>query len=168
MIFRKPFLFLLLLILCGTTCCTLLSPGGSSSAGVAYNRNDQLRKDVVKFARQQLGARYKYGGRTPKGFDCSGLTHYVMGNYGITLSPNSAMQSSEGKPIDLRKARAGDLVFFKRSKLGKVFHVALIVANNSEGIQVVHSTSSRGVILENITKSSYWAPKIWTSRSVLP
>ena len=61
----------------------------------------------------------------------------------------------------------GDLVFFRRSSRENIFHVALVVKNDRDGIQVIHSTSSRGVVLDNITKSTYWAPKLSEARNVL-
>ena len=169
MISKSSYLLIPVLLLCVCTACGIFSGSSGDAAIIApANRTDRLRLEITEFARQQVGAKYKYGGRNPKGFDCSGFTHYVMARYDVALPTNSGMQSSEGKRIDVDRAKPGDLIFFKRSKLGKVFHVALIVSNNSEGIKVVHSTSSRGVIMENVSKSSYWAPKIWATRTVLP
>lgn len=131
------------------------------------DRELQLREDVVSYAKKQLGKRYKYAGRTPRsGFDCSGFTFYVMSNFDIDLSPSSRAQENEGRPIDVAKAKAGDLIFFRRSKKGAVFHVALVVSNSREGLTVIHSTS-RGVVVDNISRSSYWQPKISTARDVI-
>ena len=124
------------------------------------------RKKVVDFAKKQLGVKYRSGGKSPKGFDCSGLTYYVMKNFDITLSPSSRYQAKEGKKIRVEEAQPGDLIFFKRSAAGPVFHVAIVVRNSREGIEVIHSTS-RGVVIDNISKSSYWEPKIFSAREVL-
>jgi cell wall-associated NlpC family hydrolase len=128
----------------------------------------QLRQRVVDFALAQQGARYKYGGRSPRtGFDCSGFTHYVMNNFGIELTPVSRVQEDEGQRIRLEEASAGDLVFFRRSRAGAVFHVALVVSNDRDGLRVVHSTSSRGVIVDNVQQNSYWRPKLSSARRVI-
>jgi cell wall-associated NlpC family hydrolase len=141
--------------------------GPSSRAERMEDRELQLREDIVSYAKEQLGKRYKYAGRTPKqGFDCSGFTYYVMENFDIRLSPSSRAQEDQGRPIDVSKAKAGDLIFFRRSKKGAVFHVALVVSNNKEGLTVIHSTS-RGVVVDNISRSSYWQPKISTARDVV-
>ncbi len=162
-------LFVLLYCFMISSCTAFRTVSPSTSEVIAAtNPADQLRAQVVSFAQKQVGAKYQYAGRSPRGFDCSGLTYYVMKNHDVQLPSNSGMQSKEGRPIDPRKVRAGDLVFFKRSKLGGVFHVALVVSNGAEGIRVVHSTSSRGVIEENISQSTYWKPKIASARSVLP
>lgn len=130
-------------------------------------REMRLRQDIVSYAKKQIGKRYKYAGRTPKqGFDCSGFTYYVMGNFDINLSPSSRAQENEGHPIDISRAKAGDLIFFRRSKKGAVFHVALVVSNTQDGLTVIHSTS-RGVVVDNISRSSYWKPKISTARDVV-
>lgn len=142
----------------------------NSSASAPKKRNKaeiQLREDIVDYAKKQLGSRYKYAGRSPKqGFDCSGFTHYVMNNFGIQISPSSKAQELEGKKINLSDAKTGDLIFFRRSKRGAVFHVALVVSNERDGLTVIHSTS-RGVVVDNISQSSYWKPKISTARDVI-
>lgn len=127
----------------------------------------QLRREVVDYAKQQVGARYKYAGRSPKqGFDCSGFTYYVLDNFDIRISPSSRAQEQEGKKIDVAAAQTGDLIFFRRSKAGAVFHVAMVVSNGRDGLTVVHSTS-RGVVVDNISKSKYWKPKISTARDII-
>jgi cell wall-associated NlpC family hydrolase len=127
-----------------------------------------MRQQIVDFALAQQGARYKYAGRSPRtGFDCSGFTYYVMDNFGITLTPVSRVQEEEGQRIRIEEATAGDLVFFRRSRAGAVFHVALVISNDRDGLRVVHSTSSRGVVVDNIQESSYWRPKLSTARRVI-
>lgn len=128
----------------------------------------QYRQNIVEYAVSQQGAKYKYAGRSPKtGFDCSGFVYYVFDSFNVELTTNSRDQEKEGRVISLNEAKPGDLVFFRRSKSGSVFHVALVVDNTSDGITVVHSTTSRGVIVENITKSSYWKSKVTSARDVV-
>ncbi|MCB0558195.1 MAG: C40 family peptidase [Lewinellaceae bacterium] len=147
-------------------------PRNPSRAGTSTHTDTRVetvtpkRKEVVDFAKKQLGAKYRAGGKSPGGFDCSGLTYYVMKNFDVTLSPSSRYQAKEGKKIRVEDAQPGDLIFFKRSAAGEVFHVAMVVRNTREGIEVIHSTS-RGVVIDNISKSSYWEPKIYSAREVL-
>lgn len=127
-----------------------------------------LRQSIVDFAREHIGARYRYGGRDPRnGFDCSGFTHYVLDRHDINLTPQSGAQAEQGRRISPRDAQPGDLVFFQRSAAGPVFHVALVVANAPDGLVVVHSTTSKGVIETNISQSSYWGPKLRSARDVI-
>jgi cell wall-associated NlpC family hydrolase len=144
---------------------TLVKP---TSASNATSSEKQLRNNIVEFALTQKGTKYKYAGRSPKtGFDCSGFTHYVFSEFNVNLTPVSRSQEAECRKIPLKNAQTGDLVFFRKSKAGSVFHVALVVSNDASGITVVHSTSSRGVVSENITTSSYWRTKVTTACDVL-
>ncbi len=133
------------------------------------NKEMIFRKGIVERARQFVGIKYKYAGRAPEtGFDCSGFTSYVLGLYNVKVSPASKVQATEGQPISLDRAKSGDLVFFSSAgKGGKVTHVALVVENTAEGIFVIHSTSSRGVMVENVSISKYWKPKLLFARDVI-
>ncbi|MCI5081847.1 MAG: C40 family peptidase [Saprospiraceae bacterium] len=124
----------------------------------------EVRREMVDYAKQFLGTRYVYGGKSPKGFDCSGFTQYVLKNFDIHISPVSKAQEKEGKKVKIKDVRAGDLVFFR--KRGRVFHVALVVDNQDDGLKVIHSTN-RGVVLDNISKSDYWKPKLSSAVNVI-
>ncbi len=163
-------LLLLLSALVLTQCSSLqrlvdnTNPRSTSST----SSTSQVRKNVVDFAAEQKGTRYKYAGRSPQtGFDCSGFTYYVHNKFGVELTPVSRAQEDEGKRINLSDAQAGDLIFFRRSNNGPVFHVALVVSQSKGNLTVIHSTSSRGVIMENIYDSSYWRTKIMSARDVI-
>ena len=127
----------------------------------------ELRSRVVTFAEKYVGTGYKYAGKKPGGFDCSGFVCYVMGEHGVSVPGSSRTQESYGFPVNPRKAQPGDLIFFRRAKHGDVFHVGIVYANDENGLQVIHSTSSRGVVLDNISDNNYWTPKISTGRNVL-
>ena len=127
--------------------------------------NDRL--DIAEFAQKFVGITYTYAGQTPfTGFDCSGFTAYVMKGFGIPLSPSSAAQSTTGKEVPLDQVMAGDLLFFGESAK-KIQHVAMVVKRDKTGITCVHSTTSRGVMVENVSISSYWKPKILFARNVI-
>lgn len=124
------------------------------------------RKQVVREVQELLGIPYRYGGKDKRGFDCAGLTQYVFKSIKVPLPPTAELQSRKGKEIKLNQVVPGDLVYFKRSKLGRVFHVSLVVSHDSDGIKVIHSTST-GVTLDNISKSKYWSSKVIGARDVL-
>jgi len=130
------------------------------------NKNNRIRKDVAQHAQRFIGSPYKYAGTTPKGFDCSGFTSYVLKEY-VNIPRSSIAQAETGAKIELTSVKPGDLIFFSKTGKGRISHVALVVDNTKEGIQVVHSTTSRGVIVENISTSRYWKPKIKYARDVL-
>lgn len=126
-----------------------------------------FRQKIVDYGQKFVGTPYKYAGKTPKtGFDCSGFTSYVLDEFGVTASPASAIQAKEGRAVSLDKVLPGDLIFFGESK-NKISHVAMVVKRNSSGITCVHSTTSRGVMVENISQSSYWKTKILFARDII-
>lgn len=168
--FLLPFCAVLLLCQCNVMRDLTTEPTGKSRPATSQRvsaKDMKLRQDVVSYAKKQLGTRYKYAGRSPRqGFDCSGFTHYVLKNFEVNLSTTSRAQEREGKSIKLSEAKSGDLIFFRRSRKGAVFHVALVVSNDRKGLKVIHSTS-RGVVIDNLSSSKYWKPKISTARDVL-
>lgn len=128
----------------------------------------EMRCDITGYAQNFVGLRYRYAGTSPRtGFDCSGFTSYIMKEFGVKVSSSSSMQSRQGMKIDLKDVQPGDLVFFSRNKGRSIQHVAMVVERTEEGIFCVHSTNSRGVVVENISISKYWKPRILFARDVL-
>ncbi len=170
----ESILFIFGFSFCFTSCSTVdyrppsAKNGHSGSYSLKHERSAEyrLRNDITAHAKKYIGTTYRYAGKNPKGFDCSGFTGYVFEKFDIMLSASSQGQATTGRKIPLTKAQSGDLLFF--GKRGKINHVALILSNSSKGIEVIHSTSSRGVIVENVSASSYWKPRILFAREVIP
>jgi cell wall-associated NlpC family hydrolase len=134
---------------------------------VATDRNNsdsKVRTDIVRYAREQIGTPYKYAGRTPSGFDCSGLTLYVFNAFDILLESSSSRQARMGKPIDVKNAKPGDLVFFG---INNIHHVGIISRTSSKEVFMIHSSSSQGVIETAIFDSTYWSKRLRFARRVL-
>lgn len=144
-----------------------ISTSSNTARANEPKEEDALRQKVVDYAQQFVGTKYKVAGKTPGGFDCSGFTGYVMRQFDIQLSANSRYQESDGKMIQVSEVQPGDLMFFRREKNGDVFHVSLVVANDENGIIVVHSTSTRGVVIDNIQQNAYWRDKYATACRVI-
>ncbi len=140
-------------------------PRSSTSRNAPAPSVSSLRTNIIQTARKYEGSKYKYGGSTPKGFDCSGFTSYVLIKNNVELERNSRAQAKQGKKIRTKAAQPGDLLFF--GSRGKVTHVAIITQNNSNGLKVIHSTSSKGVIEQNITHSDYWQSRLLFARRIL-
>jgi len=132
------------------------------------NNHTSTRTILVQEAQKQIGRKYKYGGITPKGFDCSGFVSYVYNKVDISLPRSSAVQAQKGTKITQGAAKAGDLLFFKLNKKGKTSHVAMVVSNDENGMEIIHSTTSKGVMQENIGNSKYWQEKLMYGRRYLP
>jgi cell wall-associated NlpC family hydrolase len=141
----------------------------SAHTAVSWKANDAewtMREDIRKEAAKYIGTRYTYAGTSPgSGFDCSGFTRFILAQYNIQLPHQSGAQANEGNAVQLSRIQPGDLVYFSRK--GKIFHVALVEEADASGITVIHSTSGRGVIRENISQSAYWKDKIAGARDVV-
>lgn len=125
------------------------------------------RDSIVEYAKSFIGVPYLYGGLSRKGIDCSGFTLTVMKQFNIQLSHVAGDQSIVCNIND--DFKKGDLAFFgTRSKSGKISisHVALIISNADEGLQVIHATSSKGVIINEIIGDKYWEPKLLFTGSI--
>jgi cell wall-associated NlpC family hydrolase len=114
------------------------------------------RAQVVSVAESLVGAPYRHGGATPRGFDCSGLVAYSFSRAGIRGLPRSAEHLERvAAPVGLGEVRPGDLLFF-RIDGKKTSHVAIYVGERS----FVHAPS-RGKRVERIDFDHvYWGPRL--------
>jgi cell wall-associated NlpC family hydrolase len=107
-----------------------------------------LRDSVVQMARAQIGRRYRTGGESPdKGFDCSGLVHYVMAALNLKLPRTARQQAAQGLAIgrDTSRLLPGDLLTFGKGKKGAVSHVGIYVGDG----RYVHASSVAGKVIES-------------------
>lgn len=148
---KKIVIFLLFTVV--FTSCKSTSTAVSKSESKKENRN--LVNTLIEKATDNIGVRYKAGGTTKNGFDCSGLVYTTFGSENITLPRSSFEQAKIGKVIPLNDAQKGDLIFFKTNKSRQINHVGLITEVNSDEVKFVHSSTSKGVIISS-TKEPYY------------
>ena len=111
---------------------------------------------VIASAIAYSGARYKYGGTTKKGMDCSGLIYVALQENDIAFPRVSYDMANEGKRVRVNEVQKGDLLFFKTQKKSKrINHVGMVVAVENDEIKFIHSSSSRGVIVSSL-REGYW------------
>ena len=114
--------------------------------------------DILAQAQSLLGTRYRSGGNTPAGFDCSGFTSYVYGLNNINIGRSSRDQYAKNTPIKRRDMQPGDLVFFSGSKIGSgVGHVGIVteVSDGGDTFLFIHSSSRGGVVISRSTDEYY-------------
>jgi cell wall-associated NlpC family hydrolase len=71
-------------------------------------------KESIALGRRFLGVTYTWGGRSSFGYDCSGFTQMLVRSRGITMPRDADLQAgwSGAEPVDRKKLKAGDLLFF--------------------------------------------------------
>lgn len=112
-------------------------------------------------ASRWVGVRYRYGGKSRSGVDCSGLVGCIYRNvYGVQLQPNSKMQYQRDLRQKVRKShlKAGDLVFFSpKGSARSINHVGIYLKDG----KFIHASTSRGVRVDPLD-DSYWVRR-WVS-----
>ena len=122
---------------------------------------------IVKTAMAYKGTRYKFGGTTLKGMDCSGLTYVAFGEHAVKLPRVSYQQATKGKRIKLNSVKKGDLLFFQTNKNRKrINHVGLVISHKRGIIKFIHATSSKGVLISSLDER-YWKNAFTEARRVL-
>lgn len=113
---------------------------------------------LLSFAHKFRGVPYRYGGTTPRGFDCSGFTSYVFKNFGYQLSRRGSHQFHNGERIDRSNLKPGDLVFFGGRGNGPgIGHVGIVTAvdGNGHDFSFIHASCHRGITVSHSTESYY-------------
>jgi len=124
------------------------------------------QQSVVDTACTYLGVRYRYGGSTPKGFDCSGFTMYVYRGFGVSLPHTATGQLSRGTAVERNELQMGDLVFFRDTRVTRkaASHVGIYIGGN----KFIHaSSSSTGYVLISSLDEDYFARYYVGARRVL-
>jgi|688.fasta_scaffold56022_3 lipoprotein Spr len=115
---------------------------------------DQISNVMLyRFIDEWYGVRYRMGGTTKSGVDCSAFVqHLYQYVFGLNILRTACLQFQSSQyiknPADLKE---GDLVFF-RINTSRISHVGVYLKNNF----FVHSASSKGVSIANLTQT-YWA-----------
>ena len=151
LVLKKILIFLVLVF--GFTSCKSTSTAVSKKE--TKRENKYIVNHLVENATDNIGVKYKAGGTTKSGFDCSGLVFNAFESENIKLPRSSYEQAKIGKIINIDDAQKGDLIFFKTNKSKQINHVGLITEVNSTDIKFVHSSTSKGVIISS-TKESYY------------
>jgi lipoprotein Spr len=109
--------------------------------------------NIFNLIDEWFGTRYRYGGESKSGIDCSALMQTFFGAlFGIALPRTAREQYAATKKIEKSELQEGDLVFFNTT--GGISHVGMYLQNN----KFVHASSSGGVTISDLDES-YWAKR---------
>jgi len=127
----------------------------TSKTRAKVSTKDRKIKSIIGYAKTFEGTRYKYGGTTKKGMDCSGLVYTSFKKGEVVLPRTSRAMSTQGTKISLKKVAIGDLLFFKTNKRKNVInHVGLVVSIGKR-IEFIHASTSKGVTISSLDER-YW------------
>ena len=145
-----------------------MSSCGTSKYGSLKYNNKEVEQ-VIKYASEFMGTPYKYGGTTPRGFDCSGYVQYIFKEFNYRLPRNTNEQSKTGLRINKKDIKPGDLVFFtgRDSKSNRVGHVGLVIDSDKKGNFIfIHASTSKGVTITSSVES-YYKQRYLSARRIL-
>jgi cell wall-associated NlpC family hydrolase len=128
-----------------------------NSEDFIINTNDSsyLVEQLINAATDNLGARYRSGGSSPEGFDCSGFIFYTFSKFDIILPRSSNEMSNLGTVLNSNEIKKGDLIFFRTNGRKVINHVGMVVEILEDEIKFIHSATSKGVIISS-TKEPYY------------
>lgn len=116
---------------------------------------------AVELARNFLGTPYRFASADPlRGFDCSGLVHYVFGRLQVPLPRTPRDQFRKGLPISQSDLRPGDLVFF--NTFAALSHVGIYIG---EGL-FIHAPRTGKVVSIEAMGSTYYRKRFAGARRV--
>lgn len=122
---------------------------------------------LVTMAKDYLGTPYRYGGRSPKAFDCAGFALYLYKRFGYDLPGWSGAQARLGVEVsDTRNLRPGDLVFFGGRGAKKIIgHTGIVVDVDvrTGTFRFIHASTGAGVIVSRSTEE-YYSKRYLTAR----
>jgi peptidoglycan DL-endopeptidase CwlO len=116
---------------------------GTSSSG----------REVVRVAQKYKGAKYVWGGASPRGFDCSGFTWYVYQKAtGMDITRGVEEQWQHGRSVGHGEWQPGDIVFFKNTFERGLSHVGIYMS----GVDFIHAENEQtGVVISSLDSEYY-------------
>ena len=125
-----------------------------------------LADSILERGMSLIGTRYRFGGTTEAGFDCSGFIGYLFREEAGMNLPRSTreMINVDAPKVARNKLKPGDLLFFSTNGRGRVSHAGIYLGDN----QFIHSSSRRsgGVRIDNLG-DRYWSKTFFEAKRAL-
>lgn len=113
---------------------------------------------VIHCAESQLGTPYRWAGKKPGGFDCSGFVLYCYGStLGIKLPASATEYTKYGIPVSTKNARPGDVICFTGyNQYNRIIgHVGIIAEVTPTEIYFIHSALNGGIRYDVLSLAYY-------------
>lgn len=124
-------------------------------------QNVDIKSRIMNQYADWKGVRYRLGGTTKRGIDCSAFVQQTFRDqFGLDLPRSTWEQKDTGKEVSRNKLRPGDLVLFRSGSTGR--HVGIYLGNDN----FVHASTSSGVMISSLN-DSYWKPRYREARRIL-
>lgn len=164
------FIFILVALLSISACSNLNNP--DTATNITPNNQIKTNKpayiinvptviknpELAQFFAQWQGTKYRLGGTSQKGIDCSAFMQQVFSQiYNINLPRSTSQQRHLGKSIKKQQLQLGDLVFFRKNR-----HVGIYLGNG----KFMHASTSQGVTISSLDEN-YWRKNYTQSRRIL-
>ncbi len=151
-----PRILLLLALSLWLGACSF-SPDRPDGGGIGGDSTGAVRQQLYAQYGEWRGVRYRNGGLSKAGIDCSGLVYLTYRDrFGVQLPRNTRDLSSVGVTIDAQQRRAGDLLFFRINRWTN--HVGIYLEDG----RFLHASTSSGVMISHVDEP-YWKSRYWKS-----
>lgn len=128
-----------------------------------------ITDSMLEYSKNFIGVPYQYGGKSKRGFDCSGFVGTIYGNYGFSMPSSSSNYSRFGRSVSKKACRPGDVICFngRNANSGRIGHVGIITEIKDGEIYFIHASVQRGVTLSKVSEA-YYKPRFVTIKRILP
>jgi cell wall-associated NlpC family hydrolase len=121
--------------------------------------DENLRKDLVAYAKTLIGTPYIYSSSDPnKGFDCSGFVYYVFKKFNIVVPRSSKEYKKIGTPLRPEQFKVGDIiVFYGYKENTSIGHLGIICEANGMKSKFIHASSGKvmSVTITDLSTEQY-------------
>lgn len=125
-----------------------------------HKTENHMRAILLSQHTKWQGTRYRLGGSTREGIDCSALMQHVFSDtMNLRLPRTTYEQMLRGNRVEKHNLKAGDLLFFRMNTRGR--HVGVYIGNS----EFLHASTSKGVTVSTM-ENRYWHSRFMTARRI--
>ncbi len=124
------------------------------------SKKENISNNLLSFYKDWEGTKYRLGGTSKKGIDCSSFVQQAMKNSSnVTLPRSTKEQINIGKTISKNELQMGDLVFFKT---GRTNHVGIYIEDG----KFMHASTKIGVTISELD-NTYFKKNYWKAQRII-